>query len=252
MTFEEHAASPLSGGLVQHGYQCGMIWGSTLSAGAQAFKKYGPGAKAEAIAIKAGRQIVESFLKLNNTFNCMEITDLTESSSNMDMFIYFFLKGGTVGCMKMAAKYSPIAYREIKKVLSEEPPDSPPSEPVSCASLLMKKLGASDQHCTMASGFAGGIGLCGGACGALGAAIWYIGMQKSAAKNGKVDYKEPESLEAIERFLKASDYEFECADIVGRKFKDVQDHATFIQSGGCSEIIETLLETLQEQNISDL
>ena len=33
---EEHAAGPLAGGIMQHGYQCGMIWGATLAAGAQA------------------------------------------------------------------------------------------------------------------------------------------------------------------------------------------------------------------------
>jgi len=25
---------PLAGGIMQHGYQCGMIWGATLGAGA--------------------------------------------------------------------------------------------------------------------------------------------------------------------------------------------------------------------------
>ena len=38
-------------------------------------------------------------------------------------------------------------------------------------------MGESDIHAVMASGLAGGIGLCGGACGALGAAIWILGMK---------------------------------------------------------------------------
>jgi hypothetical protein len=33
---KENAAMPLAGGIVQHGYQCGMIWGASLAAGAQA------------------------------------------------------------------------------------------------------------------------------------------------------------------------------------------------------------------------
>jgi hypothetical protein len=38
-------------------------------------------------------------------------------------------------------------------------------------------MDVSDMHMVMAVGLAGGIGLSGGACGALGAAIWIIGMQ---------------------------------------------------------------------------
>jgi len=39
---EENAAMPLAGGIMQYGYQCGMIWGATLAAGAQAYRLLGP------------------------------------------------------------------------------------------------------------------------------------------------------------------------------------------------------------------
>jgi hypothetical protein len=38
---------------MQHGYQCGMIWGATLAAGAQAYRLLGPGPQAETAAIIA-------------------------------------------------------------------------------------------------------------------------------------------------------------------------------------------------------
>jgi len=38
---EERAAMPFAGGIMQHGYQCGMIWGATLAAGAQAYRLVG-------------------------------------------------------------------------------------------------------------------------------------------------------------------------------------------------------------------
>jgi hypothetical protein len=44
----------------------------------------------------------------------------------------------------------------------------------------------------------------------------------------------------IERFLKSADYEFECSEIVGRKFEKIGDHADYLRDGGCSEIIEAL------------
>ena len=38
---EERAAMPFAGGIMQHGYQCGMIPGATLAAGAQAHRLFG-------------------------------------------------------------------------------------------------------------------------------------------------------------------------------------------------------------------
>lgn len=50
----------------------------------------------------------------------------------------------------------------------------------------------------------------------------------------------PEGQEVIDRFVEASDYEFECCEIVGRKFENIGDHAAYLGAGGCSELIETL------------
>jgi hypothetical protein len=38
LKLEEKATIPLAGGIVNQGYQCGMIWGATLAAGAQAYR----------------------------------------------------------------------------------------------------------------------------------------------------------------------------------------------------------------------
>lgn len=239
LKIEEHASMPFAGGIMQHGYQCGMIWGATLAAGAQAYQLFGPGAKAEAAAINAAKRIVESFQTQNHNINCLEITDLDKSSTNMQMIWYFLVKGGTIGCFRMAARFAPVAFSEINAALSEEPSDVPNS-PVGCAAKLAAQMGVSDMHMTMAAGFAGGIGLCGGACGALGTAIWIIGMDSSNNGDTKVDFKNPRAKETIERFLKETDYEFECSKIVGRKFENVDEHASYLCDGGCSKILEVL------------
>ncbi len=44
----------------------------------------------------------------------------------------------------------------------------------------------------------------------------------------------------IDNFVESTDCEFECSEIVGRKFEDIKDHAGYIGDGGCSEIIEAL------------
>ena len=235
---EEIAAMPFAGGIMQHGYQCGMIWGATLAAGAQAYRLLGPGPQAETKAIIAAQRLVESFRARNNNINCLEITDLDKSSSTMQMIIYFLIKGGSIGCFRMAAKYAPAAFSEINSAFSEKQIEVP-SAPVSCAAMLAQKMGVSDMHTVMAAGFAGGIGLCGGACGALGAAIWIIGMN-SKERDGKIDFKDPRALDAIDRFMKCTDFKFECSEIVGRRFENIGDHAGYLRGGGCSKIIEVL------------
>ncbi len=157
----------------------------------------------------------------------------------MQMIMYFLIKGGSIGCMRMAARYAPVAFEEINIALSEKHIEAP-APSVSCAAMLAQKMGASDMHTVMAAGFAGGIGLCGGACGALGAAIWIIGMNSIKERAGKIDFEAPRALDAIDRFLKCTDYEFECSEIVGRRFENIGDHASYLLDGGCSEIIEVL------------
>ena len=155
---------PFAGGIMQHGYQCGMIWGAALAAGAQAYRLIGSGPQAETKAIFAAQRLVASFRALNNNINCLEITDIDKSSSTMQMIIYFLIKGGSIGCLRMAARYATVAFSEINTALSEKHIEAP-SAPASCSAMLAQKMGVSDMHTVMAAGFAGGIGLCGGACG---------------------------------------------------------------------------------------
>jgi hypothetical protein len=236
---EEQAAAPLAGGIMQHGYQCGMIWGAALAAGTEAYRLFGPGPEAETKSLIAAQKLMELFRAQNEHMNCLEITDIDKTASTLKMVTFFLLKGGTIGCFRMAAKYAPEAYKEIESTLAEEEVDVP-KQPVSCASLLAKKMGLSDEHQVMTAGLAGGIGLSGGACGALGAAIWLKGMLSNIEAGEKLDFNNPAALEAMERFLKVSDFEFECSDIVGREFESVADHADYIQCGGCSEILDEL------------
>ncbi len=227
----------LAGGIMQHGYQCGILWGSTLAAGAQAFRLHGSGPRAEAAAIVAAQRIVQSFRARYKHIDCLELTDVDWRSTMQG--VKYFVKGGPIRCFRMAAKYAPVAFDEINTGLSDGPVTTPSSS-VSCASMVARKLGEPDLHTVMASGLAGGIGLSGGACGALGAAVWIIGMNDQSDGSGKAAFKSPKATETIEKFLKCTDYEFECAKIVGRTFANVEEHADHVCKGGCSKIIEAL------------
>jgi hypothetical protein len=228
---------PFAGGIIQHGYQCGMIWGATLAAGAQAYRLYGPESQAETWAIIAAQRIVDSFRVRNNHINCLDLTD-TDWQKPGQIFRYF-VKGGPIRCFRMSARFAPIAFGEINTALAEEHIEAP-SPPVSCAALVAKKMRVSDMHTVMAAGFAGGIGLSGSACGALGAAIWIVEMNTAKEVAGKIEFKSPRAIAAIDRFLKCTGSKFECFDIVGRKFQSINDHAGFLREGGCSKIIEVL------------
>ena len=37
---EEHASDPFGGGVIQRGHQCGLIWGASMAAGTEAFKRF--------------------------------------------------------------------------------------------------------------------------------------------------------------------------------------------------------------------
>ncbi|MBI2863085.1 MAG: C-GCAxxG-C-C family protein [Chloroflexi bacterium] len=239
--FEEHAATPLAGGIAGNGYQCGMIWGAALAAGARAYRLLGTGRQAETAAVMAAQKLVASFHALNNATNCYDITGLHKSASARQMAGYFLMKGGAVRCFRMAGRYAQIAFAETQTTLSVIRVEAPPA-PVSCAALLAKKMGAYDMHAVMAAGLAGGIGLSGGACGALGAAIWIL--ETNSLKNGgKVKYRSPNALEAIDRLARCTKNGLVCAKIVGRKFEGIGDHAEYLGEGGCSGVIEALAAT---------
>lgn len=237
MEREERATDPFAGGMMR-GYQCGMLWGSTLAAGALAYRVQGPGTRAEATSLLAAQRLVEAFRARHEHINCSEITE-TDPRDRWQVLVHFLLKGGTVRCAARMAGFAPDAYSEIKSALDIEGTPAATCSSASCAATLAKRLGASDMHAVMAAGFAGGIGLSGSGCGALGAAIWILGMRlrEEGLSNKAIDTKIDD---LTERFLKSSGYRYECSEIVGRVFEDIDDHAAYLQQGGCAELIEAI------------
>ena len=239
MEVEERAADPLAGGMMR-GYQCGMLWGASLSAGAQVYRVLGKGPQAEATAILAAQRIVESFRARNKNINCREITGIDLSGPTTGAVVRFLIKCGATGsCLGMAARCAKAAFGEINISLSEKHVEAS-SAPVSCSAMLAQRMGASDMHTIMAAGLAGGIGLSGGACGALGAAIWLNRMNSLQKGEGEIGFKAPGVRNVIERFGGCTNGEFECAKIVGRKFESVGDHAGYLRAGGCEKLIDAL------------
>ncbi len=230
---EERASAPLAGGIIRNGYQCGFVWGATLAAGAEAYRRSGAGSRTEALAIAAAERIVSSFRDQNGAIDCFDLTE-TDFGSSAQIWKYL-LKGKPVGCFRMGARYAPVAKAAIDAALAPGGVDVA-EPPVSCSALLARRIGASDAHQAMVAGFAGGIGLSGGACGALGAAVWLAAV----ARDDGFKAAEVRAAPVVERFLVASGRRFECAEIVGRTFESAAEHAAYLRQGGCGKLVDAL------------
>lgn len=240
LSLEERASMPLAGGIEQMGFQCGQIWGAALAAGARAYQLYGPGSKAEAAAVVASQRLVESFRDSYKSINCADVIQMDWKKPERKQILQFFLRGGPIRCFSMTAGYARATFNEINTAFSDNHLvlSSDVLPPVSCSSVLAHQMGASEMHAVMAAGLAGGIGLSGGACGALGAAIWIHAM--NSGRDGKIEFNSPEAMAAIDRFVESTDVRFECSEIIGRKFHNVSEHAEYVRTGGCSKIIQAL------------
>jgi hypothetical protein len=238
LKLEEHAVMPLAGGIAMMGYQCGQVWGAALAAGARAYQLYGPGGHARAAALLASVRLAGRFAGSYTSLNCSDVNGLEWKDVGAKGLAKYLLTGGPVKCFSMTASYARFVRAEVDAAFSAAPPEPPPGA-VSCASLLLEKLGASEARAVMVAGLAGGIGLSGQACGALGAALWFMSICKQE-DGGDVEFTGPAVDALLERFLGAIDGDFECASIVGRQFAGVDDHAAYIAGGGCARLIDAL------------
>ena len=235
MELEERAADPLAGGVLQKGHQCGMLWGASLAVGAASFRRYNDHDQAINVAVLTTQHLLESFSNRTNTVNCRAITD-TDFSKKWEMLKYMLFKAR--GCFNLAEKWVPEAIEAAKEGLSQEQVLS--KQPISCASEVVKKMGASNEKMVMVSGFAGGLGLSGNACGALSAAIWMNTLSWSKGHPKKSSLSNPEAKKTFKVFSAETDSEIICHKICGKHFKNLDDHAEFIKKGGCKKLINVL------------
>ncbi len=241
MEDEEQAVDLLAGGIQQQGYQCGMLWGASCAAGAESFRRCKDDChRAIGMSIKATQHILESFVNRTNTANCSDITEI-EWANKWSIAKYMF-SGKFWNCFKLAEKWAPDAIQSVTEGLNPDQTDLP-EKPVSCASEVIRKMGGTDMEMVIVSGFAGGIGLSGNGCGALGAAVWMNTLRRIREQSYKVSFPDPVAEKILNRFYEASDYEMECNKITGKHFASIKDHTDFINNGGCDKLIDILAQS---------
>ena len=235
---EERAADPLAGGMMQNGQQCGMLWGAALAVGAESFRRRSDNRdQAIGAAITATQYLVESFSKTAKSVNCQDIIDC-DFSSRFGL-AKAFLFGRFIRCFKLAGRWAPEAIQAATAGLSHGQTDLPRLS-VSCASEVVKKMGASDEEMVMVAGFAGGIGLSGNGCGALAAATWMTVLGLVRKNDWKYSLSDPVTGEILKKFHAAAGSEMECQKITGKRFSNIGEHSEFIRNGGCKDLINIL------------
>lgn len=232
---EEQAAGTLGGGMMQTGHQCGMLWGASLGSGAEAYRRYGNNSTAFAVSTEATTRLVDSYKARSKTTNCREVTGCNPSTP-LGLFRYLIL-GKTVSCMNLGVKWAPEALEAVKPVLDSRPESG---ECRSCASEAARRMGATDEEVVMVSGFAGGLGLSGNLCGALAAVVWMKSLQR--IREGKSIVSVPEAKSTLKRFRQHTGGELRCRLICGRSFASLKEHSDFLADGGCSDILNLLIQ----------
>ncbi len=238
---EEKAIDPLAGGILQQGYQCGMLWGASMAVGTEAQHRNKEPGLATTVAILATQHIMKSFVNRTSSIECEEITscDFQDKKS----FRKYMLSGKFVNCFRLAGKWAPEALQAAKEGLSPDQPDMP-QHSLSCASEVVRKMGASEEQMIMVAGFAGGLGLSGNGCGALAAAVWMNALIHNRKQTGKPANYDPTTDPTLKVFYEETGYEIQCDKICGRKFETVDEHTEFVKNGGCSKLIEVLADTV--------
>ena len=237
---EEKAIDPLAGGILQQGYQCGMLWGASMAVGAESFRRNGNTDGAFATTILATQHIMKSFAKRTGSIECEEITQC--DFTNKKSFLKYMLSGKFVACFKLAGKWAPEALQAAREGLGTKDTDLP-QEAKSCASEVVRLMGGSEEEMAMVAGFAGGLGLSGNGCGALAAAIWRNALIHNRNNPGKPTPYDPESNDTLKVFYEETDYEMMCDKICGKRFSSLEEHSLFLKSGGCKNLIAVLVSS---------
>ena len=102
---EEKAIDPLVRGILQQGYQCGMLWGAAMAVGAESYRRNSEPGQSAAITILATQHIMNSFVKRTSSIECEEITQC--DFTNKKSLIKFMLSGKFVGCFKLVGNGLP-------------------------------------------------------------------------------------------------------------------------------------------------
>jgi C_GCAxxG_C_C family probable redox protein len=241
---EERALDPLAGGIANQGHQCGMLWGAAMAIGGESYRQNDDHDKAIAIAVTATQQIVDSFVNRTKTVNCKEIIgcDLSSVFGLVKFMFKTMAKGiNNSQCFNLAEDWAPEAIQAGSEGLANDSIELQ-QKPMSCASEVVKKMGGTREEILLVSGFAGGLGLSGEACGALSAAIWLSTLRWCQEHPGKTPpmFNNPIAKKYLNAFRAETKSCMLCSEITGQQFETINNHSEYVEKGGCKKLIHLL------------
>lgn len=259
----EQALHSFSGGFMHLGHACGLLTGASVAAGFLARRRFNDDKTRSAAALYATIQLSKAYPELAGSANCRDITEV--SLTNLSGRLRYLQKGKARMCGRLHLRWGPQAHELIKGALTQFEAQRPVSECDNCAVDTLKKVvtsaGTKEEDAVLVAGLAGGVGLLGNVCGALAVGVFALSAIHYLHKESKKrDSRIRGSLEElvgtryrgaatllrlafIDRF--GSDL---CNQIIGRHFKDIEDHSIFIKSGGCQEVIDFIANWVMHHN----
>lgn len=245
----EQAIHAFSGGFMHQGHASGLLTGAVLAAGFVAQPRFKDDKSKSGAILHTAVKLAREYPEHCGFINCREITekDLTKLSGR----ISYFREGLGKMCGRLHLKWAPRAQELIERSLMNYEPKKSCSN---CATRTMQGLRVSSSletlEPTLMAGFAGGIGLSGNVCAALAAGVYTMTTNYQLSRRKKKrDSRFRGSFEELignnyRGSLTSIRLEFTehfgsvlCLDILDRRFKNVEDHASFVDQGGCENVI---------------
>jgi hypothetical protein len=253
----EQAVHAFSGGFVHRGHACGSLSGAAMAAGFEARRRFDDDDSASAAALSAAVGLVDAFAELAGSVDCRELTGA--SFETIGGRLRYVREGTGRQCGRTFLEWSGQAHQVIDRSLEDFAGRAPVDGCANCAVETLRRcassVGMRARDAVVVAGLAGGIGLHGNVCGALAAGVFALEVaryrrrrkaRRDSQLRGWIDelfgIRYRGRATKMRRSVEDRFGSVLCAEIVGRRFEDVADHAAFIDGGGCDEIIATVGE----------
>jgi hypothetical protein len=251
----EQAVHAFSGGFMHRGDACGLLTGAVLAAGFEAKRRFGDAGTRSAAALHAAVRLAAGLPELAGSIDCRDFTE-TELVTIAGRLKYF-RTGVAPRCGRVHLKWGERAHRLIDRSLTEFAARGPVRSAANCATETMRRcapaVGVPEADAVVVAGLAGGVGLLGNVCGALGAGVFALGVQRYGRR--REDRRDSRLRGTVQELVGAA-YRgaatklrraFEagfgsrlCEEVIGRRFDSPASHAAFIEQGGCREVMASV------------
>lgn len=249
---EEQSSHLLSGGMLHQGNACGLLSGAILSAGLQAAQRFDDDATRSAATLYAAVRLAHAYPEKSGAVNCREITG--QSLLTLRQKAQYLREGKGRQCGRLLMKWANQTDTLIDEALAEFEGRDSSTTCTNCSVETFRRIASGEElsrsGSTYLAGLSGGVGLLGRTCAALTVGVIVLTLRHYSARRSQGRDSQLLGLlheAGFGRFRKRPKRLFEefrlefgselCEEILGRRFANPKDHASFIAKGGCRDVI---------------